>query len=78
MHPSDEAFIGVSPLMTLIVAFLRHGIDPLQEPRASLSKVKSVQEVQLTRQDFCTAVSEMRDLLYCIYDAPEYLELCDD
>ena len=56
MHPSDEAFMGVSPLMTLIVAFLRHGIDPLQEPRASLSKVKSVQEVQLTRQDFCTAV----------------------
>ncbi len=77
MHESDSEFIGASPLMTLIVAFLHHGIDPLQEPRASLSKVNSIQEVKLTRQDFCDVVDEMREFLYCMYDT-NYFEVGDN
>ena len=29
VYPSDEAFIGISPLMTLITAFVLHGLDPM-------------------------------------------------
>jgi len=29
--------------------------------------------MQITRQDFCELVSEMRDFLYCLYDT-EYFE----
>ena len=56
-------------MMTLLTAFLNYGLNPLQEPRGSLSKVKSVQEMLITRQDFCELVSEMRDFLYCLYDS---------
>ena len=68
MHPSDEEFVGASPLMTLMTGFLLHGVDPMQEPRASLSKINSVQEINITKQDMCEVVDEMRDFLYCIYD----------
>lgn len=63
--------------MTLMTAFLSHGLNPLlQEPRGSLSKVKSVQEMVLVRQDFCELVGQMREFLYCFYDT-EYFELGD-
>lgn len=68
IHPIDAAYVGKSPLLTLMTAFLLQGLDPLHEPRGSLSKVKSVQEFFITRQDFCELVCEIRDFLYCFYD----------
>jgi len=47
----------------------------MQEPRGSLSKVNSVLQLELSRQDVCDFVSEMRDFLYCIYDT-EYFQKC--
>ena len=74
MHPDDEVFVGRSPLMTLLTTFLHHGLDPLHEPRGSLSKVKSVQEFVIARQDLCDLAGEIRDFLYCFYDT-DYFEI---
>ena len=62
--PCDGAYIGHSPMTTLISAFLEHGL----KPDFQLSPSIKSREVQLPRTKVRDHICDMRDLIYCFYD----------
>ena len=69
LHPSDESFVGNSPMMTLLLAYLT--TDLVQS-----RYVQPIVEVNLQKIDVARYAQEIRDLLYCMHDC-NYFDSCD-